>query len=526
MEFNLKINGRQVTWQLSDTVALVPPPDFPFPGPEEREPINNKDLEKAKGEVWARANGEYPEKTNGKYPEKPYGDLIREDPAKREQQDRLTFERAGWRFVSPNELPPGQRASARQVFTTESGDVLIEPDTATVQLNAAAMTKYLSAKKMLAEDGLTIVQQLSLAPHLYIVRLPPRHSLAETITALQAKTHRYVFAEPSMLQRISGRQDPTDPQFGLQWQHSEANGLDSVAAWEFTKGVGPERPVRIAIIDNGMEIRHDELRSGIVGGGYFRANRAGSATTAFVRYQPGMSGFPDWGHGTFCLGMAGARENNGNGGCGIAPESDLLAIACAVDQTGSQVTLAQSIQFAIDPRRVDPGGDLRLGADVISCSLSAANHVETVLEMAINSASSGRNGLGVPIFWAVSNLDTLISSDLLCSLPNVIAVGRSGSNGRQFPCGHGPKLEFLAPGLDVWGPSINNKNISWSGTSFATPLAAGVAALVMSLHPDWTADQVVQRLRDTCVMPPHVEAENDRYGHGRINAFNAVSRPA
>src|SRR3569832_2612469 len=36
MKFNLKINGRQVTWQLSDTVAVVPPPDFPFPGPEER----------------------------------------------------------------------------------------------------------------------------------------------------------------------------------------------------------------------------------------------------------------------------------------------------------------------------------------------------------------------------------------------------------------------------------------------------------------------------------------------------------
>jgi Subtilase family len=517
MEWNLKINGRMVKWQLSDTVAIVPPPDFPFPGPEKREPINGKFSEKA--------NGKYPEKTNGKYPEKTNGDLIREDPAKRQQQDLLTFERAGWRFVSPADLPQRQRNSARQVFTNESGDVLIEPDTATVQLNAACMTKYQTAKKVLAEDGLTIVQQLCFAPHLYVVRLPPKRSLAETITALQAKTHRYVFAEPSMLQRISGRRDPSDPLFGLQWQHSQANGLDSVAAWEITKGVGPERPVRIAIIDNGMEIRHDELRTAIVGGGYFRSNRPGTATATFVRYQPGMRGFPDWGHGTFCLGMAGARENNGNGGCGIAPESDLLAIACAVDQTGSQLTLAQSIQFAIDPKSVDPDGDVELGADVISCSLSAANHVETVLEMAINSAASGRDGLGVPIFWAVSNLNTQISSDLLCSLSNVIAVGRSGSDGRPFQCGRGPKLEFFAPGLDVWGPSINNRNIKWSGTSFATPLAAGVAALVMSLHPDWTADQVVQRLRDTCVMPTHIAAENDRYGHGRINAHLAVLGP-
>jgi thermitase len=502
MDWNLKINGRRVKWQLSDAVAVVPRPDFPFPGPEKKQPIASKYLYKTNGD----SNG------NGQ--------------ANQFQEDQLTFERAGWRFASLADLPPRQRKSTRQVFTSESGDVLIEPNTATVQLNAACKTKYQTAKKVLAEDGLTVVQQLNLAPHLYLVKLPSGRPLPETINALQAKTHRYVFVEPSMLQRISGRQDPSDPLFGLQWQHSVQNGLDSVAAWEITKGIGPERPVRIAVIDNGMEIRHDELRTAIVGGGYFRPNGPGTTTATFVRYQPGMTGFPDWGHGTFCLGMAGARENNGNGGCGIAPESDLLAIACAVDQTGSQVTLARSIQFAVDPLQVDPDGDLDLGADVISCSLSTANYVETVLEMAINSAASGRDRLGIPIFWAVSNYNTQISADRLCSLPNVIAVGRSGSDGRPYQCGRGPKLEFFAPGRDVWGPSINNNNIRWSGTSFATPLAAGVAALILSMHPDWTAGQVLQRMRDTCVMPPHLSSENDRYGHGRINAYNAVFEPA
>jgi thermitase len=148
-----------------------------------------------------------------------------------------------------------------------------------------------------------------------------------------------------------------------------------------------------------------------------------------------------------------------------------------------------------------------------------------VLEYAINSATTGRNGLGVPVFWAVNNVNEQLSADRLCSLANVIAVGRSADNGKVYRCARGPKLEFLAPGLSVFGPSMWNDNKTWSGTSFATPLAAGVAALVLQRHPTWTAAQVLQRLRDTCVMPQHLASENDRYGHGRINAFNAVFEP-
>jgi len=434
----------------------------------------------------------------------------------------MTFEKAGWQFIGANKplppLPPDHPVKpVRQVFTNESGDVLIETDIATVQLKPAAMTKRRTAKRILAEDGLTVVHKLSFAPHLYAVRLPKGRPLIETINALQAKTDRYVFAEPSMLQRISGRQDPNDPLFGEQWQHNDWRGLHSVAAWENSKGEG----VRIAIIDIGMEIKHDDLKAGIKGGGYFEPEEPGGATGTFHRYEVNMPYFPNQPHGTGCMGMAGARQNNSKGGCGIAPKSDLMPIALAEYEIGSQLTLARAIQYALDPQQVDPEGDDK-PAHIISCSLETAKDLETVLKLAIKSATYGREGLGVPIFWAVKNGDSKINEDPVCSLANVIAVGRSRKNGTVYDCARGPKLEFLAPGRDVSGPTAWNANKIWSGTSFATPLAAGVAALILSKYKTWTAQQVLQRMRDTCDMPTHDPSEDDRYGHGRINAERAV----
>jgi thermitase len=506
MEWNFKINGKRVRWQISDTVAV-------FPSPEIAPPFSLEALTQGGDDDLTDAANALP----------------------REERARYTFERAGWQFVEslpppdntggPGDTPLPGDETARPVFISENNELFVGTDVATVQLNAAATTSEATAKAVLAQDGLTLLHKLSFAPHLYAVRLPSNRSLPDVIDQLQAKTDRYVFAEPSCLQRISGRETPGDPRFADQWQHaSEPDpsgsgtggfGLHSIPAWDLATGAG----VNIAIIDTGMDIAHVDLAGAIAGGGFFRPDGPGTGTATFVRFQPGMNGFPMRGHGTLCLGMAGARRNNGNGGCGVAPDSQLIAIACALNQTGNQLTLARSIEYALDPKQVDPE-DLTPAADIISCSLEIKNHVETVLEMAINSATSGRGGLGVPIFWAVSNDPDPISEDPVCSLANVIAVGASTRNGDPDVCATGPKLEFLAPGVDVIGPSFGTNNILQSGTSFATPLAAGVAALVMSVHRDWTAQQVLQRLRDTCDLPPNGDA--NLFGHGRLNAHRAV----
>ena len=470
-------------------------------------------------------------------------------------QNRDVFERAGWLFVKAadelmevadlrTELPGTEAVSP--VFTSPSGEVMLGTDRVTIQVSGDASET--EALKQLQQDSLSVIRALRFAPNTFEVRLPPGTSLPETIDRLQGQPETYTFAEPQLLQFLDGRMTPTDPEFGNQWQHRNdgSNGgsvgahIHSEAAWEITRGHLGDRPTRIAVIDNGMDIAHPDIKGGIVGGGYFYPDGVGGAT--LIKLQAG-SPFPRGrtNHGTFCMGMAGARMNNDSGGCGSAPEADLLAISCLEDQVGSQATLARAIAYAANPTREDSQASAADGADIISCSLGPSIDwdIHSVLDLAIHyAATQGRNGLGVPIFWAVSNYplhlvhnDPQVSSrDDVCSHPDVIAVGRSNRTDSQDGSAFGSRLAFLAPGRRVFAMKINNLNPGFcTGTSFAAPLAAGVGALLLSCHPELTASEVRDRLCKSCDKIPgplpyddEGRGRNDFYGFGRLNAAQAL----
>jgi thermitase len=419
------------------------------------------------------------------------------------------------------------------VFVDESGETQIATDLITLQVDPDMQDA--EVQRRIRDDGLRVTRRLSFAPNTFEVTAAKQIPLIELIASLQDKPY-YRFAEPMLLQSMVGRFKPTDPGYINQWQHNNdgSNGgtahadIQSEAAWEVTKGRSTDRPMRIAIIDNGMQISHPDLKSGIVGGGYFQSNGFGSAN--FVRFAPGMSGFPNNSHGTFCTGIAGARANNRRGGCGAAPEADLLAIACIPDQVGTQVTLARALAYAIDPSHEDAQAAASAGADVVSCSLGpngADWALTSVLDLAIQFGSTGRGGLGTPIFWAVSNGVVQLSKDEVSSHAKVIAIGCSTRNDLAEGSAYGPKLDLLAPGADVYSTTSGSRYGFDTGTSFAAPLTAGVAALVLAKNPGWTASHVQKHLRATADKIGGVvydaKGHHDEYGYGRLNAARAVS---
>jgi len=324
------------------------------------------------------------------------------------------------------------------------------------------------------------------------------------------------YAEPDFIEHVNQRTLPADPLIGQQWHH-RVLGLPDI--WPSFNGEG----VRLAVVDNGFMVAHPDLDPDAESSGWFRSSPDGDDALLI----PGLDRMRSDDHGTACAGMATARSND-TGGIGVAFGATLHVVACLEDQIGTQVTLARALAYAADPQTEGAGADVQ-GADVIACSLGpngAVWKMSNVLSDAIDFVTEqGRDDKGSPVLWASTNGNFPISSDEVCSHPKVICVGRSTETDTDDGSGFGPELAFLAPGVDVLIPSSNGMYRVTTGTSFACPCAAGVAALVLEKDPDLTAAEVGDRLRASCQQIgdlPYVEGRNDTFGSGRLDPALAL----
>jgi len=447
-----------------------------------------------------------------------------------------TFLQAGWHFGQPREgLLAAARSGAslpgvdavREVSLMPSGRMVATGDTLTVKLSQSFDPE--EAPVQLMQDGLTILRRLPFE-NVWEVRTTQAESALDAAIRLSDSKH-YAFAEPQFDEVIGNRWRPNDPDYGRQWQWMNSGagggkvGADAhlEAAWNTTRGLRPDGTrVRIAVIDNGIEAAHPDLVQSIAHGGHYEEDGTGSTT--FVPYS-GTGSFPNGDHGTFCAGMAVARANNGVGGCGAAPESSFIPVACLLDQVGSQATLARALAYAAVPSNEEPQRPNTEGADVITCSLGPNGpdwEMLTVLELAINLVvTKGRSGKGTPIFWAVSNGHFPISRDEVVSHPSVIKVGRSSRMDLDDGSAFGPELDFLAPGVAVFSTRSGGGHGANTGTSFAAPLAAGIGSLMLANDPNLTWSDVRTRMRASCdkIGPKlYTNDRNDDCGYGRVNA--------
>ncbi|MFE6175554.1 S8 family serine peptidase [Streptomyces sp. NPDC056464] len=448
------------------------------------------------------------------------------------------FARASWVFVRPNQRTrevftaggaiPGAETSGK-VIRRPNGRIGIATDALTVRLEPELSEE--EAERELEAAGLTVVGRLGFARNLYEVRAPASQDALAASVELHGND-RFVFAEPAFIEHVPARFRPTGARYGEQWQWRNP-GVDGgtpdadvhiETAWDRTFGAG----IRVAVIDNGFDAQHPDLAAGLDPLSGFFAE--GAQRPAFVQ---GTSGMPDSDHGTFCAGMVGARHDNGAGGTGAAPECGLMLLACLPDQIGTQTSLGRAVAFAADPSTEVPGIGPGGGADILVSSLGpngADWDLSSTLELALEfAASHGRQGKGLPIFWAASNGRNVdIAKDEVVSHADVIAVVRSTKKDREDNAARGPEVELIAPGVDVLSTTSGGGYGTSTGTSFAAPCAAGCAALALSMNPQLTRDQlreVMHRSADR-IGGPQVQYDasghNDDYGFGRVNAAQAV----
>jgi len=264
--------------------------------------------------------------------------------------------------------------------------------------------------------------------------------------------------------------------------------------------------VKVAIIDTGIDYTHPDLDDVYAGGYDFVANDNDPKD--------------ENGHGTHCAGIV-AAEDNGEGVIGVAPKTAIYAVR-SLDAygSGSISDIVAGIDWCIDN-----------GMDVISMSLGGSSS-DSTLEDAVNRAYNA----GIVVVAASGN-DGQRAISYPAKYANAIAVGAIDSNHNLASfSNYGPEQEVVAPGVDIystmptytvtlnyWWYGGHSKNYDeMSGTSMATPMVAGVCALILSANPNLSPGEVRTILHDTAVdLGP--AGWDEQYGYGNVDALAAVN---
>jgi len=324
-----------------------------------------------------------------------------------------------------------------------------------------------------------------------------------------------IFAEPNYL--VQAFFIPNDPYYSYQWflENPVNHGINIASAWDITKGAN----VKVAIIDTG--IAYENYSS------YLQAPDL--AQTCFLAGYDFVNddSHPndDNGHGTHLAGVIAQGTNNNYGVAGIAFKSCLMPIK-SLDRTGSgsYADVADGIYWAADH-----------GAQIINLSLGGSQSSDALKE-AVKYAYEK----GVVVIAAAGNDNANYIAYPAAYDDYVIAVGATQADQQRAPySNYGSSLDLVAPGgnlsidqnKDSYGDGILQQSFSSSptsfgyyfreGTSMASPIVAGVAALVISQNQNLTPSQVRQALEQTA-KDLGAQGKDNYYGWGLVDAYAAL----
>jgi thermitase len=317
----------------------------------------------------------------------------------------------------------------------------------------------------------------------HVIELPIQsrgreHALVQAL----ARNPHIKFAEvDAYVQPTSSANDTLFPD---AWHLSKTG---TTTAWDSSVGSG----VTIAILDTGVDATHPDLASKMVAGYNFFE---GNTNTADVQ-----------GHGTKAAGTAAAITNNGTGVASVAAASKIMPIRVAgADGWATWSALASGTTWAADQ-----------GARVISMSFQNPSSSASVLNAASYARSKGAVVIGAA--GNTSAYDATAPSDLM-----TIVAATDSSDARAGWSTYGPSVDISAPGVGIYTTIKGGGYGGWSGTSAATPVTAGVAALIIAANPALRPADIDKILQSTAV-DLGTGGKDEYYGSGRIDAAAAIA---
>ena len=301
-----------------------------------------------------------------------------------------------------------------------------------------------------------------------------------SVKAALKRDPRITFVEPNYIR--DPHLTPNDTYFSSEWHLPK---ISSQTAWDISSG---KAEVVIAVLDTGVDPSHPDLSGKLVAGYNFVADNSDTHDV--------------YGHGTKVAGSAAAISNNGVGVTGVAWGNRVMPLMIS-DATGSanDFDLAQAIEYAADH-----------GSRVINISFGGPDYSFT-LQNAVNYAW---NKGAVIVASAGNNNTTAPSYPAACN--NVLSVAATDQSDKKASfSSYGNWVGVSAPGVSIYTTTNGGGYGIANGTSFSAPITAGVAALILSVNPSLTNQQVVNMIVQNAD-----SIGISGMGSGRINLYRSL----
>lgn len=292
---------------------------------------------------------------------------------------------------------------------------------------------------------------------------------------------------------------PNDPGYTNQWA---LPFIGADAAWDVAQAV---TTVDIAIVDTGVDLDHPDLASVISYQRGFGLNGSGDAPS------DGLSGAD---HGTHVAGIAAAIRNNNLGVAGVA-QARLMAMGCAQWDPSDDRYKVCFAEFAM----LDA---IANGAEIINCSFSQPDRLGVTMQAVLSIAQQR----GVLVVVAAGNDSLDVEGIRWDQHEHPIIVSNTDTNDTLNPSSNfGWAIDIAAPGTSILSTVAGGGAGSMSGTSMASPLVAGSAALVWSMNPGLTGSEGVRHLLYRMVTDIGTPGPDRFYGRGRLRLVPEFLRP-
>lgn len=318
----------------------------------------------------------------------------------------------------------------------------------------------------------------------------------EVLRKEMLKSGLYEFVSYNTRESLPNLGERTD--LSNQWHHEK---IHTAQAWMLSN---VSKKVIVAVCDSGVQPNHEDLSGQVLPGVNLITDTAENSITTS--------------HGTFVAGLIAAKADS-LGVVGVAPFVKILPLRISDELGGTSMDLIlKCIKYGADA-----------GAKVINVSFTGINNP------GVEAAGQYARQKGALLVYAAGNQGFYRSTTTYPDFKNVLAVGASDESDSRWKwyidqnnrggSNYGPFVDLMAPGHMLYSTTVYDnatpeidKYRTGSGTSYSAPLVSAVAALLFSVHPNITPNQVEKLL----IQSADSMGSSNYYGAGRVNAGKAL----